>query len=169
MTAVSPSEFGDVRSPDEIAKATDSDRLYAYSEDWVTAPRLAESGLALGPETHRQVLALLAKGIDETQICQDAFAALTAEEHAITQKQKKRGWLAFVGCLGIAGLAALLWTGRGDAHHLSNGALLGSIGLMVANGMQMSGARRSTRLIRSREQRKDVWRRAIAAMANDGS
>ena len=86
----------DFRSPDELARASANERLAAYSEDWVTAPRLADSGERLGAETQAQVRQLLARGIGEAAIRDAALQALAGEEAAIIRRHRLTGWSVFL-------------------------------------------------------------------------
>ncbi|HKK30622.1 MAG TPA: hypothetical protein VKA18_09555 [Alphaproteobacteria bacterium] len=158
-------DLADIRSPDEQARISDAGRLRAYSEDWVSMPRRSESGALLGPETRQQVIALLAKGIDEPAIQAAAQRALAAEEGRIAARHRKQGWVAFLGCVVLAGFSAVVWEGRGQANHLASAAMLGGVGLMLANAIRGRGIRRRSRLLRRREARKKVWRQAIAELA----
>mgnify|MGYP003628217271 CR=1 FL=1 len=155
----------DFRSPDELARASANERLAAYSEDWVTAPRLADSGERLGAETQAQVRQLLARGIGEAAIRDAALQALAGEEAAIIRRHRLTGWSVFLLTTAIGVAAALTWSGRGDGHAIFQVLLLGGIGLMLAHGVHMHGIRRRARLIRSAAARKQVWRAAIAKLA----
>lgn len=164
MTAVTPSTKAELRSPEEQDRLEVALRLRYFSEDWVTAPRRADSGAALGPETQQQVLGLLRQGMDEAEIREAALDALAAEESRIKRQYRNLGLLAVAGCVGIALLGALTWEGRGDGHHLMNVILLGAIGLMIAHGLNSRGVRLRSRMLKSVEARKDVWRQTIAAL-----
>lgn len=164
MTTVSPSTNAELHSPEEQDRLDAALRLRYFSEDWITAPRRADSGAALGPETQRQVLDLLRQGMDEAEIREAALDALVAEESRIKRRYWTRGLLAVLVCVGIAMLGALTWEGRGDGHHLMNVFLLGAIGLMVAHGLNSRGMRIRSRMLKSTEARKRIWRKAIAAL-----
>lgn len=151
----------DFRSPDDLAKASDLERLAAYGEDWVTAPRRADCGERLGAETQARVVALLARGTDEAAIRAAALSELAAEERQIVRRHRLRGWLVFGLCVAIGAAAVLNWDGRGDGQALHQILLLGGIGLMLAHAVHMHGVRRRARLIRSATARKAVWRAAI--------
>ncbi len=164
MTAASPLSARELLSPEEQDRLHSTLRLRYFSEDWVTAPRRSDSGAELGPETQQQVLRLLRQGVDEAKIREAALEALAAEERRIIRRCRNRGLLVVVVCVGIAVLGALTWQGRSDGHHLMNVALLGAIGLMVADGFRSRGVRVRSRMLSSVEARKDVWRKAIAAL-----
>lgn len=157
----------DTRSPDELAIASAPERLAAYSEDWVTAPRLADSGERLGPETQALVRQLLNHGVDEAAIREAAREELAAEEGRIIRRHRWRGWGVFLMCTGIGVVAALNWGGRGDGQPLYQVLLMGAIGLMIAHGVHTHGTRRRSLLIRSGSARKKVWRAAVARMAQE--
>jgi hypothetical protein len=162
-SAIDPSR--DHLSPDELAAASVYERLAAYSEDWVTAPRRAHSGERLGPDTQKRVLALLERGIDEAKIRDTALEALAIEEARILGQHRLRGWAVFGFCVALGIIAAVTWDGRGDGHGLYQVLLLGAIGLMLAHGIHMQGIRRRARLIRSTTARKQVWRAAIERLS----
>lgn len=164
MTTASPSPARDLLSPEEQDRLDSAQRLRYFSEDWVTAPRRADSGAALGPEAQQQVLRLLRQGVDEAEIRQAALDGLAAEEGRITRHHRNRGLMVVAGCIGIAVVGAITWQGRGDGHHLMNVILLGAIGLMIADGLRSRGVRLRSRFLRSRKARLDVWRKAIAAL-----
>lgn len=151
----------DLRSPDELAAAGDHERMAAYSEDWVSAPRRAFSGERLGADTQRQVLALLRAGVDEAAIREAALQEMAAEESQIVRQHRLRGWLVFGVCVALGTIAALNWGGRGESQGLFQVLLMGGLGLMLAHGVHMHGIRRRARLIRSATARKQVWRAAI--------
>jgi hypothetical protein len=164
MITVSPSTNAELLSPDEQDRLDAALRLLYFSEDWVTAPRRADSGAALGQETQRQVLNLLRQGMDEAEIREAALNALAAEENRIKRQYWTHGLIAVLGCISIAVLGALTWQGRGDGHHLMNVFLLGAIGLMVAHALNSRGVRIRSRMLKSAEARKRIWRQAIAAL-----
>lgn len=164
MTTISPPIKRELLSPEELDQLNSDQRVRYYSEDWVTAPIRADSGAALGPETQRQVLALLRRGVDEADICEAALAALAAEENRIARQHRLKGWLAVGGCVSIALIAAATWQGRGDGQHLANIVLLGGIGLMIAHGIRSRGVRVRSRMVNSLESRKKIWCKAIAAL-----
>lgn len=164
MTTVSPSANAELRSPEEQDRLDAALRLRYFSEDWVTAPRRADSGAALGPETQQHVLALLRQGMDEAAIREAALDGLAAEESRIKRQYRNRGLLAVAGCVSIAVLAALTWEGRSEGHHLMNVILLGAIGLMIAHALNSRSVRLRSRMLKSAEARKDIWRQTIAAL-----
>lgn len=151
----------DLRSPDELAAASAHERISAYSEDWVTAPRRADSGERLGVVAQQQVLALFARGMDEVAIRDAALQEMANAEIGIVRKHRLRGWLVFGTSVAIGVAATLNGAGRGESDGLVQVLLLGGIGLMLAHGVHMHGIRRRARLIRSATARKDIWRAAI--------
>jgi|GEM_PF-4066839 len=153
--------LNDLRSPDELATAAAHERVAAYSEDWVTAPRRAHSGERLGPEIQKKVMTLLDRGVDEAAIREAALAALAEEEGRIVRQHRLRGWLVFGVSVGLGVFAALNWDGRGDGQAMFQVLLMGAIGLMLAHAVHMHGLRRRARLIRSATARKQIWRAAI--------
>lgn len=165
MAAISQDQHPDTLSPDELASASREERLHAYSEDWISAPRVNDSGAALGAETHRQVLDLFQQGHTEASIQAAAMQELADEETRITQRHRRNSFLVFGLCMGIAFLSAMLWSGRGDGHHLMNMLLLGAVGLMLAHGILSAGQRKRSRLMRSDDARKHIWRRAIRELS----
>ena len=164
MTTVSPSLKAEFRSPEEMDRLNNTRRLFYYAEDWITEPRRADSGQALGAATQAQVLDLLRRGMDEAEIREAALAALAAEEERIIVQHRRKGWLAVAVCVGLAVFGALTWEGRGDGHHLMNVALLGGIGLMIAHAVRSRGTRIRSRMLASTNARKEIWRKAIAAL-----
>ena len=162
MTTVSPSSNAELLSPEEQDRLDAALRLRYFSEDWVTEPRRADSGAALGPETQRQVLDLLRRGMDEAAIREAALDALAAEEDRIKRQYRNRGLMAVAGCVSVAIFGALTWEGRGEGHHLMNVFLLGSIGLMIAHALNARGVRLRSRMLKSTEARKEIWRKTIA-------
>lgn len=155
----------ELRSPDELARATSGERMAAFSEDWVTTARRADSGERLGPETQAQVISLLSRGVDEAAIREAALAALADEEARIIRRHRLMGWAVFGFCAGIGTIAAINTGPRSDTSGLIQVALLSAIGLMIAHGVHMHGIRRRSRLVRSSRARKEIWRSAIAALA----
>ncbi len=151
----------DLRSPDDLAAANEHERIAAYSEDWVTAPRRADSGERLGANTQKKVLALLERGVDEAAIRESALQELARAEGKIVRQHRLRGWLVFGFCVALGTTAALNWGGRGDGQALAQVLLLGGIGLMLAHGLHMYGIRRRAALVRSATARKRVWRAVI--------
>jgi len=164
MTAVSPPLKAELHSPEEMDQLNNTRRLHYYSEDWVTEPRRADSGAALGPQTQAQVRELLQRGMDEAEIREAALAAIAAEEQRIIVQHRRKGWAAVAACVSVALIGALTWQGRGDGHHMMNVLLLGSIGLMIAHAIRSRGTRIRTRMLVSVDARKDIWRKAIAAL-----
>lgn len=154
----------DLRSPDELAAASDHERFAAYSEDWVTAARRADSGERLGSDAQQQVLTLLQRGVDEAAIRDVALQDLARAESQIVRRHRLRGWLVFGLSVAIGVAATLTWSGRGDGHPLFQVLLLGGIGLMLAHGVHMHGVRRRAWLLRSATARKEVWRAAIGRL-----
>ena len=157
----------DFRSPDELAIAADHERIAAYSEDWVTAPRRADSGERLGAVTKQQVADLLARGVDEAAIQKAAMVQLASEENEIVRRHRRVGWLVFSFSIAIGAAAALNWSGRGDSQGVFQVMLLGGIGLMLAHGVHTHGLRKRSRLIRSSAARKQVWRTAIERLSTN--
>ena len=153
--------LADFRSPDDLASANEHERIAAYSEDWVTAPRRADSGERLGADTQKKVLALLERGTDEAAIRDAALQELARAETKIVRQHRLRGWLVFGLCVALGGAAALNWDGRGDGQALFQVLLLGGIGLMLAHGIHMYGIRRRAGLVRSATARKKIWRAVI--------
>ena len=164
MTTISPPTDTALLSPDEQDRLDAAQRLRYYSEDWVTEPRRADSGSALGPEAQKKVLDLLRQGMDEAEIREAALNALAAEEQRIKRQFRNRGLIAFFGCVSLAIFGALTWEGRGDGHHLMNIFLLGAIGLMIAHAFNSRGVRLRSRMLKSVEARKEIWRKAIAVL-----
>ena len=164
MTDISPSSNIELLSPEERDRVDAARRLDYFSEDWVTEPRRADSGIKLGLEANRQVLDLLRAGMDEAEIREAALDALAAEEQRIKRRFRNRGAAAVLGCVSIAIFGALTWQGRGDGHHLMNILLLGAIGLMIAHAFNSRGVRLRSRMLRSADARKDVWRNTIAEL-----
>ena len=164
MTAVSPPLDADLLSPEEQDRLNNFQRVLYFSEDWVTEPRRADSGAALGPQTQAQVRALLQRGMDEADICEAALTALAAEERRIDIQHRRKGWAAVALCVGIAVIGALTWEGRGDGHHMMNAALLGAIGLMIAHAIRSRGTRIRSRMLASANARKEIWRKTIAGL-----
>ena len=155
----------DTRSPDELELADDSERIAAYSEDWVTSPRRADSGERLGIATQQRVITLLARGVDEAAIREAALNALASEEKRILRRHRWIGSAVFGLCIAIGALAALNWGGRGESQGVFQVLLLGAFGLMLAHGVQVHGQRKRSRLLRSSAARKQVWRAAIERLS----